>query len=193
MRLLEERILKDGRILPGEILKVDNFLNHQIDPELFMAMGQDFAEYFKDRGINKILTLEVSGIAVAFAVGHFLKVPVLFAKKSDSLTLTSDVYAAKVESYTKKKVYDIRVQKNFLTMEDNILIIDDFLAMGEALKGLISLCNQAQAEIKGVGIAIEKTFQPGGNYFRGLGYDVYSQARIARFEDGSVVFVQEDE
>ncbi len=191
MKLLEQRILSDGRVLEGNILKVDSFLNHQIDPELFMAMGEDFYQYFKDRGINKILTLEVSGIAVAFAAATFLKVPVVFAKKSESLTLSEEVYASKVTSYTKNKTFDIRVQKNFLTSEDKVLIIDDFLAMGEALGGLVDLCQQAQADIIGMGIAIEKSFQPGGNKYRQLGYDVYSQAIIAAFEDGKVCFVNQ--
>lgn len=190
MKLLEERILKDGRILPGNILKVDSFLNHQIDPALFMAMGQDFYDHFKDKGINKILTLEVSGIAVAFAVATYFKVPLVFAKKSESLTLSEDIYASQVKSYTKKKTYDIRVQKNFLTDQDKVLIIDDFLAMGEALGGLIDLCQQAGAQVQGIGIAIEKNFQPGGNKYRALGYDVYSQAMIEKFEDDTVTFVK---
>lgn len=189
MKLLEQRILQDGRVLEGNILKVDNFLNHQIDPELFMAMGEDFFQHFKDKGINKILTLEVSGIAVAFAAATFFKVPVVFAKKSESLTLSDDVYASKVNSYTKQKVFDIRVQKNFLTSEDKVLIIDDFLAMGEALGGLVNLCEQAGAEVMGMGIAIEKNFQPGGQKYRELGYDVYSQAMIEAFVDGQVKFV----
>lgn len=189
MKLLEQRILQDGRVLEGNILKVDNFLNHQIDPELFMAMGEDFFQHFKDKGINKILTLEVSGIAVAFAAATFFKVPVVFAKKSESLTLSDDVYASKVNSYTKQKVFDIRVQKNFLTSEDKVLIIDDFLAMGEALGGLVNLCEQAGAEVMGMGIAIEKNFQPGGQKYRELGYDVYSQAMIEAFVDGQVTFV----
>ena len=190
MDLLEQRILTDGRILPGNILKVDNFLNHQIDPDLFMAMGEDFYHYFKDRGINKILTLEVSGIAVAFAAATFFKVPVVFAKKSESLTLSEDVYASKVTSYTKKKTFDIRVQKNYLGANDKVLIVDDFLAMGEALGGLIHLCQQADAEVVGVGIAIEKNFQPGGQKYRQLGYDVYSQAMIEKFEGNTVSFVK---
>ncbi|MBG9979416.1 xanthine phosphoribosyltransferase [Facklamia lactis] len=191
MKLLEERILQDGRILPGNILKVDSFLNHQIDPDLFMAMGQDFYDHFKDKEITKILTLEVSGIGIAFAAATYFKVPVLFAKKSLSLTLTEDVYASKVTSYTKKKTFDIRVQKNFLSDQDKVLIIDDFLAMGEALGGLIDLCQQANAQVQGIGIAIEKSFQPGGNKYRDLGYDVYSQAMIEKLEDGTVTFVKQ--
>ena len=175
MKLLEERILRDGRILPGNILKVDKFLNLQIDPELFMEMG-------------KILTLEVSGIAVAFAAATYFKCPVVFAKKSQSLTLADDVYSSKVISYTKKKEYDIKVDKNFLTKDDKVLIIDDFLATGQALHGLVGLCDQAGAEVKGIGIAIEKSFQDGGKKFRDMGYDVYSQAMIEEFTEDSVKF-----
>lgn len=188
MELLENKILSEGRVLSGNILKVDKFLNHQIDPNLFMEMGKDFYEHFKGMGINKILTLEVSGIAVAFAVATYLNVPVLFAKKSDSLTLSDDVFSSKVISYTKHKEYDIRVDKAFLSSEDKVLIIDDFLAKGQALNGLMELCKQADAEVIGVGIAIEKAFQEGGKHYRSLGYDVYSQAVIEKFEDGKVVF-----
>lgn len=190
MKLLEERILKDGRILPGNILKVDNFLNHQIDAELFMEMGKDFFEHFKDKGITKVLTVEVSGIAIAFAVANYLKVPFVFAKKTVSLTLGDNVYTSKVISYTKNKEYDIKVDKNFLNKEDKVLIIDDFLATGQALNGLIDICNQASAEVVGIGIAIEKVFQNGGNSLREKGYDVYSQAMIESFTDYSLSFVQ---
>lgn len=188
MKLLEEMILSKGRILDGNILKVDSFLNHQIDPKLFMEMGKDFYEHFKGKGINKILTLEVSGIAVAFAAATYFDVPVVFAKKSDSLTLSDTVYSSKVISYTKHKEYDIRVDKAFLGKDDKVLIIDDFLAKGQALNGLMQLCKQADAEVVGVGIAIEKAFQEGGKHYRSLGYDVYSQAMIEKFENGSVVF-----
>jgi len=161
MKLLEDMILKRGRVLDGNILKVDNFLNHQIDPDLFMEMGKDYYDHFKDKGITKILTLEVSGIAIAFAAAT---------------------------SYTKKKEYDIKVDRNFLSGDDKVLIIDDFLATGQALKGLVSLCDQAGAEVAGIGIAIEKTFQNGGKLFRDKGYDVYSQAMIKAFENNSVIF-----
>lgn len=190
MRPLEAKISQEGKILPGDILKVDHFLNHQIDVELFMQMGQDFYEHFKEKGITKILTLEVSGIAVAFAVAVYLKVPLVFAKKTASMTLSDDVYTGHVISYTKKKEYDIRVDKNLLIKEDKVLLIDDFLATGQALKGMFSLCEEAGCDIVGVGIAIEKTFQGGGNYFRELGYDVYSQAMIDKFEDGKVIFTE---
>lgn len=190
MKLLEERIQKDGRVLPENILKVDSFLNHQIDPELFMAMGKDFYEHFKGKGITKILTLEVSGIAIAFAAATFFNVPLVFAKKCESLTISDEVYAAKVLSYTKQKTFDIRVQKNYLSADDKVLIIDDFLAMGEALTGLVDLCQQAESQIVGMGIAIEKCFQPGGQKFRQLGYDVYSQAMVKSLDNGCVTFVK---
>ena len=188
MKLLEDMILKRGRVLDGNILKVDNFLNHQIDADLFMEMGKDYYEHFKDKGITRILTLEVSGIAIAFAAATYFKVPLVFAKKSASLTLSEDAYTSKVVSYTKKKEYDIKVDRNFLSPDDKVLIIDDFLATGQALKGLVSLCDQAGAEVAGIGIAIEKTFQGGGKLFRDKGYDVYSQAMIKAFENNSVIF-----
>lgn len=188
MKLLEDMILKRGRVLDGNILKVDNFLNHQIDSDLFMEMGKDYYDHFKDKEITKILTLEVSGIAIAFATATYFKVPLVFAKKSASLTLSDDAYTSKVVSYTKKKEYDIKVDRNFLSGDDKVLIIDDFLATGQALKGLVSLCDQAGAEVAGIGIAIEKTFQGGRKLFRDKGYDVYSQAMIKAFENNSVIF-----
>ena len=190
MKLLEERILKSGTVLPGNILKVDNFLNHQIDTELFMEMGRDFFEHFKNRGITKVLTVEVSGIAIAFAVANFLKVPLIFAKKTLSLTLGDNVYSSKVISYTKNKEYDIKVDKNFINRDDRVLIVDDFLATGQALNGMIDICTQAKAEVVGIGIAIEKVFQNGGNKLREKGYDVYSQAMIEKFTDNEVFFLK---
>lgn len=188
MKLLEDRILQDGTVLPNNILKVDNFLNHQIDPQLMLAMGRDFANHFADKGINKILTIEISGIAVAMAAAIYLNVPLVFAKKTASVTLAADLYTAKVTSYTKKTEYTIRVDKKFFTANDNVLIIDDFLATGEALRGMTSICQQAGAKIVGFGIAIEKVFQNGGDYFRKLGYDVYSQAMIENFVNNTVKF-----
>lgn len=188
MKLLEEKIKSEGRVLPGKILKVDHFLNHQIDTALFMEMGKDFAEHFANTGITKVLTLEVSGIAVAFAAAHYLGVPVVFAKKTGSATLGDEVYTSKVYSYTKKKEYSIRVNKKFLTTEDKVLLIDDFLAVGQALGGMLDVCAQSGADVVGIGIAIEKVFQGGGDKYRAMGYDVYSQARIASFTDDSVIF-----
>lgn len=188
MKLLEDRILQDGKVLPGDILKVDSFLNHQVDPKLFMEMGKDFYERFKDKNITKVLTLEVSGIGIAFAAAYYFGVPMVFAKKIQSLTLQGDLYEAKVRSYTKNIDYMIRVDKRFLSEDDNVLIIDDFLARGEALKGMISLCEQAGAKVAGIGIAIEKSFQGGGKITRDMGYEVYSQAVIKEFDGDRVIF-----
>lgn len=192
MKKLEEKILNEGRILPGEILKVDNFINHMIDTELFEEMGREFHDTFRDLGVTKILTLEVSGIALAYAAAVHFRVPVLFAKKIQSLTLGNDVYTSHVYSYTKQKKNDIVVDRKYLLPEDRVLIIDDFLANGEALKGLIDLCDQAGSTVVGIGIGIEKAFQPGGKKFRDLGYRIHSLARIERFADDSVIFCPND-
>ncbi|MFB0918297.1 MAG: xanthine phosphoribosyltransferase [Clostridiaceae bacterium] len=191
MKLLEDMILEKGTILPGNILKVDNFINHMIDSELYMEMGKEFYEVYKDKDITKILTLEVSGIAMAFAAAVFFKVPVLFAKKSVSMTLGSNVYRSSVYSYTKDKKFDIMVDKRFIEPGENILIIDDFLANGEALNGLIDLVDQAGANVAGIGIGIEKAFQPGGKLIRDRGYKIHSLARIEKFEDGGVIFCKD--
>ncbi|EKB53644.1 xanthine phosphoribosyltransferase [Falseniella ignava] len=190
MELLEQKILKDGKIFQGNILKVDNFLNHQVDVELIDAMGKDFAEHFADAGITRVITLEVSGISMAYTAAKYLGVPMVFAKKIESLTLSDDVYSSKVVSYTKNKEYNIRVDRRFLLPTDRVLIVDDFLAKGEALGGLIDLCEQAGATIAGVGIAIEKVFQGGGPKYREKGYHIYSQAMIDHFTEDSVVFVE---
>lgn len=191
MKLLENMILEKGTILPGNILKVDNFINHMIDSELYMEMGKEFYEEYKNKNITKILTLEVSGIAMAFAAAVFFKVPVLFAKKSVSMTLGSNVYRSSVYSYTKDRKFDIMVDKRFIEPGENILIIDDFLANGEALNGLIDLVDQAGANVSGIGIGIEKAFQPGGKLIRDRGYKILSLARIEKFEDGRVVFCKD--
>lgn len=191
MKLLENMILEKGTILPGNILKVDNFINHMIDSELYMEMGKEFYEEYKNKNITKILTLEVSGIAMAFAAAVFFKVPVLFAKKSVSMTLGSNVYRSSVYSYTKDRKFDIMVDKRFIEPSENILIIDDFLANGEALNGLIDLVDQAGANVSGIGIGIEKAFQPGGKFIRDRGYKILSLARIEKFEDGRVVFCKD--
>lgn len=190
MELLEQKILKDGKIFQGNILKVDNFLNHQVDVELIDAMGKDFAEHFADAGITRVITLEVSGISMAYTAAKYLGVPMVFAKKIESLTLSDDVYSSKVVSYTKNKEYNIRVDRRFLLPTDRVLIVDDFLAKGEALGGLIDLCEQAGATIAGVGVAIEKVFQGGGPKYREKGYHIYSQAMIDHFTEDSVVFVE---
>lgn len=188
MKLLEEKILNEGIVLPGNILKVDCFLNHQIDVDLFMEMGKDLYEHFKGKEISKILTLEVSGIAVAFAAATYFKVPVVFAKKTSSLTLGDDVYVSSVYSHTKQMTYDIKVNKDFLKEDDKVLIVDDFLANGKALDGLVDLCTQSGAQVQGIGIAIEKVFQKGGQKYRENGFDLHSQAMIKGFEDGKVIF-----
>lgn len=193
MKLLEDTIRAVGQVQPNNVLKVDAIINHQIDPALLMAMGADMYAHYKEAGVTRILTLEVSGIAIAFAAATYFNVPVVFAKKIASLTLSPDVYVATVDSYTKQTRYDIRVDKRFLQADDRVLIIDDFLAKGEALRGLISLCEQAGAEIAGIGIAIEKAFQDGGRWAREQGYPIYSQARIASLANQQIEFVTETE
>lgn len=194
MKLLEERILKDGRVLEGNILKVDSFLNHQVDMELTKQMGQAIYEYFKDKGVNKILTLEVSGIpaagmtALAFTEETGKSVPMVFAKKIKSKTLSDNVYCSEVYSYTKKTSYSIRVDRSFLSEGDRVLIIDDFLAKGQALSGLLDICKQAGAEPVGIGILIEKVFQEGGKKYRDAGYDIYSLAKISKLKEGEIIF-----
>lgn len=192
MKLLEDMILEYGKVLPGNILKVDSFLNHQIDPDLFMKMGEDFYAHFKEEGITKVLTLEVSGIGIALTTALCFGVPMVFAKKSESKILDDNVWKSKVFSYTKNKEYNIRVSKNYLEEGDRVLIIDDFLANGRALSGLIDICEQAGAGVGGIGIAIEKSFQEGGEIHRSRGYDVYSQARVKSLEGGTVVFENEN-
>lgn len=188
MQLLKDMIVEYGVVLPGNILKVDAFLNHQINPDLFMKMGEDFKEYFYDKGITKVLTLEVSGISMALTTAYHLGVPMVFAKKDVSKILDEEVFQAPVYSYTKGTEYQIKVSKSYLSEDDRVLIIDDFLANGQALAGLIGLCEQAGSHVAGVGIAIEKAFQDGGKRHRAAGVDIYSQARIKAFEDGQVVF-----
>ena len=191
MKELEERILKDGNVLEGEVLKVDNFLNHQIDPKLMQSIGNEFAKHYADKGITRIVTIESSGIAPAVFAGLALGVPVVFARKQKSLTLTDDLYSTDVYSFTKKSTSTIVISKKFLEKTDCILLIDDFLANGQAAKGLIKLCNEAQAEVVGIGIVIEKSFQIGRELLEEENYDVYSLARIRAFEEGQVKFVEE--
>lgn len=189
--LLKQKIAQEGTVLDNHILKVDHFLNHQVDPQLMMAMGKDFYQYFKDQGITKVLTLEVSGIAVALPTAFYLKVPMLFAKKIASLTQDENVYTSQVTSYTKQKTYEIRIDRTYLSKSDKVLIIDDFLATGQALQGLIDLCQQAGATVAGIGIAIEKSFQPGAQFVKDAGYDLYSQARIKGFKNNQVEFYED--
>ena len=185
MKLLEERIRKDGIVKPGNVLKVDSFLNHQMDVELFNEMGKEFKRLFADRPINKILTIEASGIGIACVVAQHFQVPVVFAKKAKSINLDGEMYTTKIESFTHKKVYDVIVAKKFLNKEDHVLIIDDFLANGCAVAGLIDLIQSAGATVEGVGIAIEKGFQQGGDIIRGKGIRVESLAIVVSMDDGT--------
>ena len=183
MKLLEERIRKDGIVKPGNVLKVDSFLNHQMDVELFNEMGKEFKRLFGDRPINKILTIEASGIGIACVVAQHFQVPVVFAKKAKSINLDGEMYTTKIESFTHKKVYDVKKKKKFLNKEDHVLIIDDFLANGCAVAGLIDLIQSAGATVEGVGIAIEKGFQQGGDIIRGKGIRVESLAIVESMDD----------
>lgn len=190
MQLLEERIKKDGTIKPGNVLKVDSFLNHQMDVDLFNEMGKEFRRLFPSKRINKILTIEASGIGIACIAAQYFHVPVVFAKKSQSINLDGEQYAAKIESFTHKRVYDVIVSKKYLSKEDHILIIDDFLANGCAAAGLIDLVQSAGAVIEGVGIAVEKGFQKGGKLLREKGVRVESLAIVESMdaETGEITF-----
>ncbi len=178
MKLLEERIRTDGKIREGGVLKVDSFLNHQMDVKLFQEMGKEFLRLYQDCGVTKILTIEASGIGIACVAAQFFDCPVIFAKKNKTKNIAGDVYTSKVESFTHGKVYDIIVSKEFLRPEDRVLVIDDFLANGSALQGLIKLVQDAGATLVGAGIAVEKAFQPGGDMIRAMGVRVESLARI---------------
>lgn len=188
MQLLKDRILKDGVVLKGNILKVDSFLNHQMDPGLMAAIGEEFARRFAGEPITKILTIEASGIAPALFAGYFLKVPVIFAKKTQSSNQDASTYAAPVHSYTRGTDNYIRVSSRYLSSDDHILIIDDFLAHGEALLGLSDLVRQAGATLAGAGIVIEKGFQDGGRRVRAKGIRVESLAIIQDMAEGRVEF-----
>ena len=190
MKLLEERIRKDGTVKAGNVLKVDSFLNHQMDIDLFNEMGKEWARLFADRKITKILTVEASGIGIAYVAAQHFHVPVVFAKKSQSVNIDGEVYSTKIESFTHKRVYDVIVSKKFLHPEDHILIIDDFLANGCALEGLIDIVNKAGASVEGVGIAVEKGFQKGGDLIRSKGIRVESLAIVESMDDktGEIVF-----
>ena len=188
MKLLEERIRKDGVVKEGNVLKVDSFLNHQMDVELFNEMGKEFKRLFADKPINKILTIEASGIGIACIVAQSFHVPVVFAKKSQSVNIDGDLYTSKVESFTHGRVYDIIVARQFLDPGDRVLLIDDFLANGAALQGLIKVVRDAGATVVGAGIAVEKAFQPGGDLIRGMGVRVESLARIKSMENGHLEF-----
>ena len=188
MQLLKDRILKDGRVMSGNVLKVDSFLNHQMDIGLFAEIGKEFKRRFGDCDINKILTIEASGIGIACIVAQYFNVPVVFAKKNPTKNIAGEVYTSRVESFTHGKVYDIIVSKRFLTSEDKVLIIDDFLANGCALKGLIELVNGAGATLVGAGIVVEKGFQEGGKLIRDMGVRVESLAIVDAMDDHGVIF-----
>ena len=189
MQLLEERILKDGKVFPGNVLKVDSFLNHQVDVELINEIGKEFYRLFKDCGVNKIFTIEAYGIGIACITAQYFHVPVVFAKKTLGKNIAADVYSTPIKSFTHGKTYDVIVSQEFLNKDDRILIIDDFLAQGCALNGLIELIKSAGAQIVGAGIVIEKAFQQGGDLIRSEGVRVESLARIESMtNDGKITF-----
>lgn len=192
LKELEERIKKDGRVLGEDVLKVDSFLTHQVDPELMAAMGQRFAEVFADAGITKVVSIEASGIAPAVFAAYALHVPMVFARKSKSITMADELITADVFSFTKQVTNHVSVSKKFLTSADTVLVVDDFLANGQAGGGLIDIVEQAGATIAGLGIVIEKTFQPGRQLIEERGIKVVSLARIAAFVDGEVKFAEAD-
>jgi xanthine phosphoribosyltransferase len=192
MRLLEEKIKKDGRVLNENVLKVDTFLNHQIDPSLMNEIGKEFAQRFADEGISKIVTIESSGIAPAVMAGLYMNVPVIFARKRKSLTLTDDLLTASVHSFTKNETNELAIAQKFLNENDKVLIIDDFLANGQAALALVEIVNQANAEVVGIGIVIEKSFQPGAQKLKEHGLRVESLARIASLSNGEVTFILEN-
>lgn len=190
MNFLEERIVKDGVVKEGNVLKVDSFLNHQMDIDLFEEMGAEFKRRFADSNITKIVTIESSGIGIACIVARYFNVPVVFAKKSKSINIDGDMYVAEVESFTHKCKNQVIVSKKFLNEDDHVLIIDDFLANGCALQGLISIVSEAGGTVEGIGIAIEKGFQAGGRMIRNLGYRLESLAIVDSMdaENGTIEF-----
>lgn len=193
MNCIEERILKDGIVKEGNVLKVDSFLNHQMDIELFREMGVEWKKRFAEKNINKILTIEASGIGIACVAAMEFGVPVVFAKKAKSINLEGEMYTAEVESFTHKNKNQVIVSKKFLGPEDHVLIIDDFLANGCALQGLIQIVKSAGAKVEGIGIAIEKGFQPGGTMIRNLGYQLESLAIVddMNWETGEITLRKE--
>lgn len=193
MNFLEEKIVKEGIVKEGNVLKVDSFLNHQMDIELFNEMGKEWKKRFAGKNITKILTIEASGIGIACIVAQHFGVPVVFAKKSKSINLEGDIYTAEVESFTHKNKNQVIVAKKFLNEEDHVLLIDDFLANGCALQGLIQIVHSAGATVEGIGIAVEKGFQTGGRMIRNLGYQLESLAIVESmdWETGSITFRQQ--
>ena len=191
MELLQQRILKDGKALSESILKVDVFLNHQVDPDLMQKIGIDFAEHFKDYGITRVLTIESSGIAPAVYTAQALGVPMVILKMQTSKILNGEVYQTNITSFTKGTSYELTLSKDYISSDDKVLIIDDFLANGEAAMGAVRLCKMADASIAGIGILIEKSFQNGRKRLIDAGYEVYSQARVAKLGEGLIEFVDE--
>lgn len=192
MELLKDKIRQEGKVLSEEVLKVDSFLNHQIDPLLMQEIGKEFVSRFSDQHITKIVTIESSGIAPAAMAGLILGVPVVFARKRKSLTLTDGLYSANVHSFTKNETNEISVSKDFISSEDTVLLIDDFLANGQAVLGLLEIVKQAGAKLAGVGIVIEKSFQQGGELIRKSGIRVESLAEVHSLQNGKVQFVGEE-
>lgn len=188
MRELQEKICQEGIVLPNNVLKVDSFINHQMDPKLMKKIGEEFAKRFQNEGITKILTIESSGIAPAIMTALEFDVPVVFARKRKPLTANGNLYCSSVYSYTKQETNEITVSKDYLLRSDTVLVIDDFLANGQAALGLIDLARQAEAKVAGVGIVIEKSFQEGANLITAKGYRLESLARIESLENGEVTF-----
>lgn len=192
MKLLEERIAKDGRALSKTVLKVDSFINHQVDSEFMDALGKDFAEHFRDKGITKVFTIESSGIAPALMTAKHLDVPMVILKKQTSKILNGKVYQTRVTSFTKGTSYELTLYQDYIDPSDKVLLIDDFLANGEAATGASRLIKESGAELTGIGILIEKSFQKGRKRLEDAGYYVYSQARIGRLDEGVIEFLAED-
>lgn len=190
MEILCKRILEEGRALSSTVLKVDSFLNHQVDPKLMYEIGTDFKNYFKNRGITKIFTIESSGIAPTVMTAMQMDLPMIILKKQRGKNLDGDVYQTTVHSFTKGSDYELTLSKKYITKEDNILIIDDFLANGEAALGAARLIEEAGAKVEGIGIVIEKSFQPGHDMIMSKGYDLFSLARISKLEEGLIEFVR---
>ncbi|MGE7878403.1 xanthine phosphoribosyltransferase [Peribacillus muralis] len=193
MQLLKEKILSEGQALSEDILKVDSFLNHQMDPLLMKEIGKEFAKRFEQKEITKVLTIESSGIGPGLMAALVLEVPLIFARKRKSLTLTNDLVTASVHSFTKQETNTITVSNKYIEAGDNVLIIDDFLAVGQAARGLVDICSQVGADVVGIGIVIEKAFQSGGKDLREQGFHVESLAKIAELKFGEITFVEEKE
>ena len=192
MKLLEDRILKDGNVLGEDILKVDSFLTHQVNYEFMQEIGKVLAEAYKDAGVTKVVTIEASGIAPALYTAQAMNVPMIFAKKAKNITMTEGVLTAEVYSFTKRVTSTVSIASKFLSEDDTVLIVDDFLANGQAAKGLLEIIGQAGAKVAGIGIVIEKSFQTGRKLLEETGVPVTSLARIKEFKDGQVVFTEAD-